>query len=327
MKFGTIPSSVCESTLVNSLILDPTIDSGDTHAPSTAIQVLRLHLNGVADLPLLERVFERYPLICSLVVEYAQRVSFGKSSGIPMAAAIDLNRCLQLSHSLINLSLCGAGISDSHITTMFEGLSKCTQLTDLDLSRNHIGDDGARCIANLLHAKYCLNILNLKANGITSQGCFFLSQAIGTNSTLEHLDLSSNSIGDHGVSDLTRALCFNSTLRQLAVSCCGMTNGSLPHLAILFGENESLRVIDISGNSLGGGLEVSRSELWISALTNNKTLEVLDMKGSEFNEEVACRMHATLDPRRPKQLLPRLDIEPLMRAEGKSLGHRAQAPH
>lgn len=327
MKFGTITSSACESTLVNSLMVGPTIDLGDMNTGCTPNQVLRLHIKAVTDLPLLERVFERYPLICSLVIEYSQRISFRTSSGIPTAAVKDLSRCFELSHSLINLSLCGAGISDSHITTMFEGLSTCRRLTDLDLSRNHIGDDGARCIANLLHVKYCLNILHLNANAITSQGCFFLSQAIGTNATLEHLDLSSNPIGDNGLSDLTRALCYNSTLRQLGLSCCGMTNGSLPHLAILFGENESLRVIDISGNSLGGGLEVSRSELWISAVTNNKTLEILDMKGSEFSEEVACQMHATLDPRRPKHLLPRLDIGPLLRAEGRPVGGRAQLQH
>lgn len=79
----------------------------------------------------------------------------------------------------------------------------CTCLTigwvcssEVDLSDNRLGDDGARAMAGMLVKNSTLVSLNLSGNQLTDQAAEHLGPALISNTRLQRLDLSYNSLGE-----------------------------------------------------------------------------------------------------------------------------------
>ncbi len=279
--------------------------------------LMRLHLTNVNSLPDLESVFKNCPLLCSVVINFSTSLSskdVSKNRGLSVHAARRLGNYLKFSQCLLVISLSGANISDESLAALFPGLRCCMQLVELDLARNHISTEGAFLISHLLRKEYCLNILNLEQNDISRQGCFHISLSLASNTTLESLNLSLNPIGDNGAGDILRSLCLNFCLNHMAISCCNLTNATLPFVAILLSENDSLSHLDISGNPLGKDVDESKITLLLDALSSNHSMDNLDVRGCDFDPATAQQI---ISPFRKShandKLLPRLTNGPLER--------------
>ncbi|XP_039598663.1 NACHT, LRR and PYD domains-containing protein 3-like isoform X1 [Polypterus senegalus] len=94
-----------------------------------------------------------------------------------------------------------------------------SQLTELSLSNNNLGDSGARQLSGGLRSDNCkLKILGLDSCGLTSACCSALSSVLSSpNSRLTELWLSNNNLGDSGACQLSEGLrsdnCKLETLR------------------------------------------------------------------------------------------------------------------
>ena len=88
-------------------------------------------------------------------------------------------------------------------------------LTSLDLRLNHIGDEGAKAIAEALKVNPVLTILRLDGNGIGDDGAKAIAEALKVNPVLNNLDLRFNSIGDDGAKAIAEALKVNPVLTIL----------------------------------------------------------------------------------------------------------------
>ncbi|XP_056623062.1 uncharacterized protein LOC130436438 [Triplophysa dalaica] len=129
-----------------------------------------------------------------------------------------------------------------------------SNLRQLDLSKNELGDPAVKKICTLLEHKDCkLEKLMLNNCSLTENDCDALSSALNSNpSHLKELELSENKVGDSGVNHLC-SLLQNSLckLTKLKVRNCELTEKSCSSLsAVLSSENTSLIELDMSINHL-----------------------------------------------------------------------------
>ncbi|WP_341747490.1 hypothetical protein [Candidatus Tisiphia endosymbiont of Dascillus cervinus] len=85
-------------------------------------------------------------------------------------------------------------------------------ISELDLSSNNLGDNGAKEVAGIIQNSTKLKILKLSNNQIGSEGMGALSSAFDHNETVTDLDLSNNNLGDKGAEKVATLLANNSTI-------------------------------------------------------------------------------------------------------------------
>ncbi|KAM6900099.1 leucine-rich repeat-containing protein 34 [Xenentodon cancila] len=117
----------------------------------------------------------------------------------------------------------------------------------LDVSYNHISDQGAGHLAELLQTKSSvLCSLDLMFNDIQTDGAEVLAGSLQGNSSLLSLRLSGNKIGNRGAMHLARMLQVNNTLQEVELADCDLATQSLIALSIVLKSNAALRLVDVS---------------------------------------------------------------------------------
>jgi len=159
--------------------------------------------------------------------------NIGAIGAISLAEGLNGSNCQLLSLSCNNIGSNGAkcilealqytnihylclesnNIGDSGLGT----LQQNSNLSFLDLSYNHIGQAGAKYIANLIQNSTKLRTLWLSNNKLGPAGVRCIAKVLKQNITLEYLDLSGNCVGDDEMRVLGMAL-RESNVRTLNVS-------------------------------------------------------------------------------------------------------------
>ncbi|XP_072893242.1 uncharacterized protein [Hemitrygon akajei] len=108
---------------------------------------------------------------------------------------------------LQKLWLRGVGLTDSGAEDLVSALSTNPSLTELDLSRNELGDSGVKLVSAALRNPECkIQKLWLDNVGLTDSGAEDLVSALSTNPSLTDLDLGYNSLTDGSVPALRRLI-------------------------------------------------------------------------------------------------------------------------
>jgi len=94
-------------------------------------------------------------------------------------------------------------------------LKHCWKLTELDVSYNHIRDDGATQVASVLGQCSVLADLNLSANVITEEGAEKIAGVLQICSALAYLRLGFNNLGQPGADKIIAVLGPNCAVRYL----------------------------------------------------------------------------------------------------------------
>lgn len=92
---------------------------------------------------------------------------------------------------LVTLSLAGCELEDEHLLEVV-GLLQRNSLTRLDLSRNHISDDGIEGLVEALPVATALTSLDLSGNEIDNQGFKTLMRFLQAHPTVKELALDDN---------------------------------------------------------------------------------------------------------------------------------------
>uniref|UniRef100_A0A673H813 Uncharacterized protein n=1 Tax=Sinocyclocheilus rhinocerous TaxID=307959 RepID=A0A673H813_9TELE len=87
----------------------------------------------------------------------------------------------------------------SALTSVF--ISNPSNLIELDLSGNKLGNTGIKMICVLLRNPQC-SLKKLKCCGLTEESCSALATVLRSNSSLKELDLSNNNLQDSGCESL-----------------------------------------------------------------------------------------------------------------------------
>ncbi|XP_073676032.1 NACHT, LRR and PYD domains-containing protein 12-like [Garra rufa] len=177
----------------------------------------------------------------------------------------------------VQLNYCG--VTDEGCAALASALrSNPSQLRELSLNGNKIGNSGVTLLSAVLEDPHCkLDILRLSYCGITDEGCAALASALKSNpSHLRELNLTENKLGD-SVTLLSDVLQNpHCKLEKLGLYKCGITDEGCAALASALRSNPShLRQLNLSGNQLGNlgvkhlcaGLEdphCKLEKLWLS---------------------------------------------------------------
>lgn len=134
--------------------------------------------------------------------------------------------------------------TDLHLKQIITPFMEFEFLKSIDLSFNHLTDDGAICLSDFLRDSKLLESLNLQGNNFTHVGAKSLADALNHNSTLSSLNLSTNDINE-GTMSITAMLQVNACLKHLFLSRCCIP---LRAFVVLMHVGKKLETLDISSN-------------------------------------------------------------------------------
>ncbi|XP_052407899.1 NACHT, LRR and PYD domains-containing protein 3-like [Carassius gibelio] len=192
---------------------------------------------------------------------------------------------LQDKHCKLNtLQLNNNSMTAEGCATMISALNATlSNLRELDMSENKLGNSGIENICHLLENPHCrLERLKLCNCRITEVGYKALASALRSNpSHLIELDLTGNDPGKSGVKELCDLLQDpNCHLKTLRLRDCDLTEKSCSALAAILRSNTSLKDLDLSNNNLqDSGVKILQSGL------ENCTLEKLRLCNCRITEE------------------------------------------
>ncbi len=86
------------------------------------------------------------------------------------------------------------------------GMQHYAYVSDLNLSRNELGVEGANKVAAFLREDTCLKSLNLDSNLLGLEGTTAVAHSLQYNQALQHLNLDKNNVGMQGAFQLAEAL-------------------------------------------------------------------------------------------------------------------------
>jgi Ran GTPase-activating protein (RanGAP) involved in mRNA processing and transport len=144
----------------------------------------------------------------------------------------------------IDFSDCSLSTYSSFLAT---ACSRCPALTKLNVSGNHLDDDGNNSLISILPACHNLQHLNLSFNGLRTNGhAQVLGYRLRSCTALTHLDLSRNFFDTLDMTTIAQDLVQCTTLRHLSLRGCIYVRGrGLCHLAAL-GVLRPLTSLDLS---------------------------------------------------------------------------------
>lgn len=210
-----------------------------------------------------------------------------------MAPARQLNPRLRL------LDLSDTNMRSSGVEVLMVQLTSYSALTQLHLTGNNLGVDGATAVARLLRSPLCaLTSLDLARTSLIDRTVRPIAEALPHCSTLTHLSLEWNRIhsfkflaepllancslrslhlgggnvrGDAKAAQLSDVLQRNTTLTHLALEWTALTTEGVRHFAPSLHHNHSLTSLDLRGNAI----DEDGVRLLSDALQHNSTLTSL----------------------------------------------------
>jgi Ran GTPase-activating protein (RanGAP) involved in mRNA processing and transport len=218
-------------------------------------------------------------------------------------------------HRISQVDLCDCDIGNDGALRLAQFLSKpCTSIQRLTLKMNSIGENGAKFLADGLARNQSLVTLHMHCNEIDDEGvealmtslsmgssaleelslCANLISDIGTKAIarnlhttrLKRLYLNHNVIGDEGIEHLVHALdgsMKGNRLEELALCSNGLGNKSATALALALQSNQSLLILELSGNPRIDRRGVSN---FVKCLQVNKTLSTMQILENTYENHL-----------------------------------------
>jgi hypothetical protein len=151
--------------------------------------------------------------------------------------------------TLQKLAVGGNAITYTGVGVLLEMMEQSHNITDLDLQRNYIRDEGAIRLARSLgnNALPTLTSLSLYCCGIGEDGFIALVSALEQNTSLLHLDLRCNSaVSERAFSALAESLPEIEALQRIDLTWCRALASAMPLLLEGLRQNTSLFHIHVA---------------------------------------------------------------------------------
>lgn len=223
--------------------------------------VTRLRLEELPSHANLWELLGDFPLLSSLSVTYrAKRLAMDYDKSLYGLTDDDVSAVgtlVQNTRTLVHLALPECRLGDSQAARLCEALARNDTVTELDLSRNRLGDAACEALAGLVGGgASALQTLALADNRAHEAGAAALAAALG-GSEVRALDLGMNPIGDRGAAAVASAAAA-AGVERLGLASTGAGEAATAALAAAL-PGSQVRALDVSGNGdafgRGGALE------------------------------------------------------------------------
>ncbi|XP_073495489.1 NACHT, LRR and PYD domains-containing protein 12-like [Phyllobates terribilis] len=167
-------------------------------------------------------------------------------------------------------------------------LETCTNIVGLNLTACSLDTEG---LERLTPALCNLQNLSLYNNNLPSTSCIHLASVIRNNQSLKTLGLSGNDLFGPHFSDLMEALSsLDCRIEIIELADNNLPDTSCVQLASVLRNNQSLKILGLSSNSLSGPYFGVLLEALSSAVCRIETLYLFDNKLSEEEKEALKKL-------------------------------------
>lgn len=220
--------------------------------------------------------------ICFALARHPALTSLSLSANQINGPLESLQALLTTCKTLKSLSLSKNRLGDDGAKALFSILETSSSLQVLDVSDNGIERPGAQAFGEALLRTKSLRTVNFSKNSIFNDGCQAICSALERNKTVTSLELSDSNVSLEGSRALAKMLLENVTLSRLVFQKQNLkrTEGTRP-IAEALQDNETLIDLDLSDNHLGS----EGASLLIDALAVNKVLSRLVLAGNDIEDE------------------------------------------
>lgn len=201
-----------------------------------------------------------------------------------MAAAIAVNRTL----TEIDLSHNSFGSEGAAILGL--SLKNNTTLKYFDISNNQIGDEGLQHLLEGLTESKTLISLNLSNTGITDHGASSLSNFMKSNKSISEINLGINSIGSRGAAIIAEQLKNDTHVKKFIIWKNLLGDEGIKSIAEALKKNTVLTSIDLSST----GMSESGALALVEALKINKTLTSLAFNYNSIAKDREAKINTLL---------------------------------
>eukprot|EP01116_Phalansterium_solitarium_P011603 TRINITY_DN27338_c0_g1_i1.p1 TRINITY_DN27338_c0_g1~~TRINITY_DN27338_c0_g1_i1.p1 ORF type:complete len:632 (+),score=262.65 TRINITY_DN27338_c0_g1_i1:103-1998(+) len=204
------------------------------------------------------------------------------SNSIGFDGAAILGEAL-LSSGLLHLSLSRNKIGDAGAKAIAQFIGSSRTIQSIDLSHNKIGPAAGRFLGLAMRDNQSLESINLEKNDLGSIGTKEIAEAlrVSPSTHLKVLILASNKIDERGAQDLSEMLRLNRVLVKLDLATNFLCDAGATHFGAAIRDNKTLQFLDISTNKIGD----SGGRAFVSNLRFNTGLRHLSIKNNSMTEE------------------------------------------
>lgn len=211
-----------------------------------------------------------------------------------------LKNSLKSQTPFVRLSICHAGIDNTHVQVLVNSLKGNNGINEILLNHNGITDEGAKIIADTLKSNRSITSVELFGNKIGNSCQSDFSDMLAVNKTLKRLKLGDNLIGPEGAASLSKGLKNNSTLTQLHLGGNKIKVEGLKHIASALKNNKALTSLGLRDNAVGPlGMEALSETL----KQKNCALSDIQLKGNKILAKGAYYLADALNINRSLKVL------------------------
>ncbi|XP_068964046.1 ribonuclease inhibitor isoform X2 [Petaurus breviceps papuanus] len=223
--------------------------------------------------------------------------------GLTNTMCASISSVLQANSSLTELSLANNELGDAGAQLVMKGLQSSTckiqklnlqncnityagcelipallrtksTLVDLQLSDNHLGDEGMKLLCEgLMDPRCSLQRLELEYCEFTAASCEALSAILKAKGSLRELTMNNNELGEAGVTLLCQGLMDpRCELQVLKLEGCGVTSANCKDLSTVLQTKESMQELCLGENKIGDAGLGQLCQGILSPTCNLKTL-------------------------------------------------------
>jgi len=246
--------------------------------------------------------------------------------GLGDKGCIAVAQCIKSNPLITSLNLCDNSITIDGVEVLMNVMRMNKSITELDLSKNRLGNKGlgrskstlGAVLKNMLLRNVKLKKLVLKSNNVSDTDVEDICSSLTENYTLGHLDLSYNKLGERSGLFISQMLSSNSELKvinlewnmlrtlgaihvlgglrsnnavsRIRLGWNGISEGAAQKLGHMFQNNIALEEFDISNNhALGNGQAI---RFLCSGLKENSSLKVLNLSNNLIREDATLLIEA-----------------------------------
>lgn len=210
---------------------------------------------------------------------------------------------LQQDISVPHITVCGIELSSVRLRLLTQAMENNRSCMSLDLNRKGLNDEDGVSLAGMLERNTNLQKLECEANNLGVLAAEAIGNALRKNTSLRSLNLESNNLtangsDQKGIIKLAEALHENKSLRVLMLSKNSITAQSGEYFVKAVEANESLTLVDLSGNDgTPPPISVEQLRKIDEAVQRNRERQSAIRRAERrerfalYNEEFKCRQH------------------------------------